>query len=48
MDVWGSSGSDVFAVGNGGTILHYDGSAWSAMTSGTTFALNGVWGSSGT
>ncbi len=23
-DVWGSSGSDVFAVGDGGTILHYD------------------------
>jgi hypothetical protein len=24
--VWGSSGRDVFAVGNEGTILHYDGS----------------------
>jgi hypothetical protein len=24
-DVWGSSGSDVFAVGVGGTILHYGG-----------------------
>jgi hypothetical protein len=24
--VWGSSGSDVFAVGDDGTILHYDGS----------------------
>jgi len=23
--VWGSSGSDVFAVGNSGIILHYDG-----------------------
>jgi hypothetical protein len=23
--VWGSSGSDVFAVGYGGTILHYSG-----------------------
>jgi hypothetical protein len=23
--VWGSSGSDVFAVGEGGTILHYSG-----------------------
>jgi hypothetical protein len=30
--IWGSSGSDVFAVGSGGTILHYDGSAWSPMT----------------
>ena len=31
----------------GGTILHYNGSAWSPMTSGTTFVLNGIWGSSG-
>ena len=28
LDVWGNTGSDVFAVGGGGTILHYDGSAW--------------------
>ena len=45
--VWGSSASDVFAVGGSGTILHYNGSSWSAMTSGTTQYLNGVWGSSG-
>ena len=44
-------GHDVFAVGSNGytsgIILHYNGSAWSAMTSGTTNSLNGVWGSSG-
>ena len=34
--IWGSSGSNVFAVGDNGTILHYDGTAWSAMTSGST------------
>ena len=45
--MWGSSGSDVFAVGEDGTILHYDGSGWSAMSSGTTNELYGVWGSSG-
>jgi hypothetical protein len=45
--VWGSSGSDVFAVGQYNTILHYNGSAWSSMTSGTTNGLKGVWGSSG-
>jgi photosystem II stability/assembly factor-like uncharacterized protein len=45
--VWGSSGGDVFTVGDAGTILHYDGSTWSTMSSGTTERLYGVWGSSG-
>jgi hypothetical protein len=45
--VWGSSGSDVFAVGYGGTILHYDGAGPSLMPSGTYAYLYGVWGSSG-
>jgi hypothetical protein len=34
-DIWGSSGSDVFVVGQAGTILHYDGSTWSPISSGT-------------
>lgn len=45
--IWGSSGSDVFAVGDAGTILHYDGHTWSPMISGTTEDLSGVWGSGG-
>ncbi len=45
--VWGRSGSDAFAVGDSGTILHYDGTDWSAMTSGTTDNLNDVWGTFG-
>ncbi len=54
--VWGSSGSDVFAVGNYhdndtgsfyGIILHYDGSTWTQMTIGALVdRLYGVWGSS--
>jgi len=28
----------------GGLILHYDGSSWTRMDSGTSVALNGVWG----
>ncbi|MFC2009669.1 hypothetical protein ACFLT3_01935, partial [Chloroflexota bacterium] len=44
--IWGSSSSDVFAVGYEGTILHYDGSEWSEMSSGTTEHLQAVWGSS--
>jgi len=46
-DIWGSSGSDVFAV-SGDTIIHYDGLTWSEMESGTTNYLRGVWGSSAT
>lgn len=30
--VWGVSSSDVYAVGSGGVVLHYDGSAWSKIT----------------
>jgi len=45
--VWGSSGSDVFAVGKYGTILRYDGNEWSEMSFGTIKYLSGVWGSSG-
>ena len=44
--VWGSSGSNVFAGGWNGTILHYDSSVWTAMTSGTTECLRSIWGSS--
>lgn len=45
--VWGSSASDVFAVGEGGTIIHYDGTSWSQMPGATTQKLYGVWGSAG-
>jgi CubicO group peptidase (beta-lactamase class C family) len=44
--VWGSSGTDVFAVGESGTILHYDGTVWSPMDSGSYNFLTTVWGSS--
>ena len=46
--VWGSSATDVFAVGESGMILHYDGVEWIKMKSPTTEHLYGVWGSSGT
>jgi hypothetical protein len=45
MGVWGSGASDVWAVGDSGTILHWNGSAWSSATSGTANTLTGVWGS---
>jgi hypothetical protein len=44
--VWGTSSSDVYTVGLSGTILHYDGTEWDTMTSGTNASLRAVWGSS--
>jgi predicted dienelactone hydrolase len=46
LGLWGSSASDVFVVGGGGTILHYDGSGWSPMSSGVHSTLISVWGES--
>ena len=40
---WGSGASDVWEVGDLGTILHWDGSAWTRVSSGTTSTLSGVW-----
>jgi len=50
--VWGSSGTDVFAVGADGVILHFDGKTWTEMGSPTlsqmalraTSDLHSVWG----
>ncbi|MCP4107814.1 MAG: hypothetical protein GY749_20105 [Desulfobacteraceae bacterium] len=46
-DIWGNSGTDIFAVGEKGTILHYDGSTWTAMASNSYNYLRSVWGRSG-
>ena len=44
--VWGSAADNVYAVGTKGTILHYDGNAWSSMNSPTASDLYGIWGQS--
>jgi hypothetical protein len=46
--IWGSSASDVWAVGSGGSVVHYDGESWKAVNApsgveGETF--HAVWGS---
>ena len=46
FDVWGSSASDVFVVGQPGIILHYNGANWQKMSSPTQEPLISVWGSS--
>ena len=43
--LWGSSASNVFAVGAGGRILRFNGTSWAAMTSPTSRALARVAGS---
>lgn len=39
-----SSANEVFVVGDEGRILHFDGSAWTAMTCPTRLPLHAVWG----
>ncbi len=44
--VWGSSGRDVYAVGDNGTILHHYSQGWTPMQSNTSNDLQSIWGSS--
>ncbi len=47
-DVWGSGGSDVYAVGRdeaAGVILRYDGAGWGPVLQVDGVLFNGVWGS---
>ena len=41
----GSASNDVWAVADGGVILHWNGTRWSSVIPGTTTTLVGVWGS---
>ena len=43
--MWGNGASELWAVGDSGAIVHYNGSAWSLIpNSPTTATLHGVWG----
>lgn len=42
--IWGTSSSDVWAVGHDGVALHYDGAGWTQVDSGTTEVIHAVWG----
>ena len=46
--MWGSDATNVWAVGDGGTILKWNGGAWSPQISGTAQFLYGVWGGDAT
>lgn len=43
--VFGVGASSVFAVGDGGATLYFDGATWADIGSPTSTALNGIWGS---
>jgi hypothetical protein len=45
--VWGSAPNDVFVAGDSGTVVHWNGSAWTIMSTGTREGLRRVWGTSG-
>src|SRR5262249_2305294 len=46
LSVWGSSSTDIYAVGISGTILHSTGNGiWTPQASGLTDTLSSVWGS---
>jgi len=42
--IWGTSSSDLFVVGNVGNIVHYNGSSWSKIESGTERTFFDIWG----
>ena len=42
--IWGRSRTDIFAVGNNGMILHYNGTAWRNQVSPVQTDLNAIWG----
>jgi hypothetical protein len=42
--LWGSSSSDLYAVGNNGNIAHWDGVRWKKIESGTDLAIRDIWG----
>jgi len=42
--LWGTSSSDIYFVGNNGYIVHYDGSTFTRMESGTNESIIDIWG----
>jgi hypothetical protein len=46
--LWGSSSSNLYAVGRKGGIAHYNGSIWQKVESGTTFNFQDIYGAQNT
>ena len=41
---WGENSSSIYFVGRHGTIVHYDGSSWKPIETGTALQVNDIWG----
>jgi hypothetical protein len=41
--VWGTGPNDVWVVGSFGTVLHWNGTSWNSVSTGTTAHLESVW-----
>jgi hypothetical protein len=48
VSMFAVTATDVWAVGEGGVIMHFDGSRWSFVPSGTAEALDDIWMASAT
>lgn len=46
LSLWGSDTGNIWAVGAGGAMAHFDGSAWTSFSEGVDMFVNGLWGSS--
>ena len=42
--IWGYSSTDLYFVGYGGLIVHYDGTSWTSINSGTSLDFSDIWG----
>ncbi|RMD87007.1 MAG: glucosyl transferase, partial [Calditrichaeota bacterium] len=42
--IWGNSSNNIYFVGRGGTIAHYDGRRWRRIESGTELDFQDIWG----
>jgi hypothetical protein len=42
--IWGRSSQDLYVVGSAGNIVHYNGSTWTKIESGTTVNLTDIYG----
>lgn len=44
--IWGASPNDVWAVGDKGTIIHWNGTQWKKVDAGINTRINSIWGTS--